>query len=166
MDIYELQNNEHRRFMHMVSVLDRNDAKASFYLNNLIKKTGLEILSHAMAEEEAFLKPLAEKAPELKEIISSSENDHKTIEGLFDSLLASDPTKENWPELLKEISTVLEQDIKKEEEIMHPKAKKIFSDNEAKEMADRMIILKQQFETSILKRLGHKLKEVLGLETV
>lgn len=151
MDIYELQNNEHEKILHLLQVV--KDIEDPDQVGDAFNRFRVELSAHKIAEEQTFFKLLQEKSPEISSAIDQVKTEHAKLEEQLTNLRRDNP---EWAELdrrLDELAEVLKADIAGEEQIMAT-AKTLLSAEEADKIATEMSSCKLEFEKRLVDRLS------------
>jgi hypothetical protein len=161
MDIYELQRNDHDKFLHLLSILENHQGLKESEVEEIAEELRLEVLSHAMAEEETFFAEIEDRVISLKEDVEQTHQMHEELESLLDKLIKLKTNEQEWIPTISAIRELLEADIIKEDQKFYTVAKSIFNEGQAVEIATKMTVRKRELATSIGSRLKHKMMEHL-----
>jgi hemerythrin superfamily protein len=151
MNIYELQDNEHQKILHLLQLV--LDAKKREEVGDLFNRFRVELSAHKIAEEQTLFKYLQDKNPQFQSSIENIKTEHVKLEELLGHLRRDHDLE--WEDLdqgLRQIQTVLQNDIKGEEELLTA-CKDFLSAEEADILAREMSASKLEFEKRLVERL-------------
>lgn len=139
MDIYTYLKKDHRKVSKLMEdLLATKDQKVREGLFEEIKH---ELLLHAKTEQDTFYKAL-ENRKATEERIEAAEDEHKEIEKYLKKLANLEFGSEEWIEQFGEFKHSVSHHVEEEEDLIFPKAKKVLSEKQAKELAVEMDELK------------------------
>ncbi len=142
-EIYKLLKQDHNEFKAMLKKLEKMGNSGE--KEDLFIQFRQELLAHAKAEEQVFYDRL-KKAEKTKKLVLEGAEEHAIAEHLVKKLSTIGMDEDRWPSLLKVLRESLEHHIEDEEGDVFPKAKKIFSKDEA-------LMIGQEFSEEKQRRL-------------
>jgi hemerythrin-like domain-containing protein len=113
----------------------------------LFTKIKAELEVHETIEEEIFY-PALKEHPKTKELALEGYEEHDVVDYVMSELAALSPQDETWDAKFKVMEENLKHHINEEEREMFEQAKKVFSDDELEELAERMEQRKSQLQPS------------------
>jgi phage I-like protein len=113
----------------------------------LFTKIKAELEVHETIEEEIFY-PALKEHPKTKELALEGYEEHDVVDHVMSELAALSPQDETWDAKFKVMEENLKHHINEEEREMFEQAKKVFSDDELEELAERMEQRKSQLQPS------------------
>jgi phage I-like protein len=113
----------------------------------LFTKIKAELEVHETIEEEIFY-PALKEHPKTKELALEGYEEHDVVDHVMSELAALSPQDETWDAKFKVMEENLKHHINEEEREMFEQAKKVFSDDELEELAERMEQRKAQLQPS------------------
>ncbi len=93
------------------------------------------LLAHAHAEEKEFY-PVLRGFSELRTLVSQCMGEHKRIEGYLEELEAGNMATNTWIALFERLMNAVTKRVEREENDLFPKASKMLSSEQSKEMYD------------------------------
>ncbi len=144
MDIYGYLKRDHlkvRGLLENILSSAKSDQKSQTF-----EEMKNEVLIHSETEHETFYEALRQHK-EIEQKIEHADKEHKEIENLLKQLSTMDMNSAEWLTKFKELKQSLEHHIKDEETEIFEQAKKLLSDEQAKQLAEDMDDLKQQTVT-------------------
>lgn len=91
------------------------------------------LLSHAVAEQRQFYMPLT-RYEETRSLTETSMQDHDEIEELIASIDRLDYGEQRWMSLFRQLQNAVEVHVETEENELFPRAQKVLTKDEIKEM--------------------------------
>ena len=150
MDIYQAIQKDHRTAKSLFSKLLRTSLEDQERVHVLTKLKTI-LCSHHDAEEKVFYTALNEAEHSTQQIDHALEQH----EEMMDSIEEIDPEnllRPNWRETVIEFQDSLLEHIKTEERVFFKQARQVFSDQQAQELAQDFLNLKEQAVLEILQK--------------
>lgn len=142
MSIYAVLTGEHREVRTLFTSLQVSPDMIDGGKEMLFGKLRRELLSHAYAEHATVYSRIAERMS--KEEVQEPEREHKEIEQILDFMRALNVTSDEWKARLQTLMEKVDDHIKKEEGPLFEKMKRMFSEEEALEMAKKFTQIKEE----------------------
>lgn len=164
MDIYELLKREHRKVEQLFSKIKKHiDDRDFSSASDFFEEMKMELGAHAKAEEEVFYEPLrqAGRGEKDQDIVGEAKEEHHVVALLLNELSRLDMTADEWKAKLTVLSEMVEHHVEEEEEEMFKRAKRLFSESDAEQMAENMKALKAEY----MKDIDSALAEDINLLT-
>jgi len=143
MDIYQALNNDHAEAKKLFSDIEQATGKSGGSRDKLFTDLKAALEAHSEAEEEVFYTPL-KKQEEVKEQIQHANKEHAKVAKALKELEDMDKDDEQWLKKLTQLQEDVQHHIKEEEDEIFQKAKRIFSEQQAEEMAQEFEKAKNQ----------------------
>ena len=131
--IYEVLKKDHEKvksLLNQLLMLDENSKNRK----DLINEIKGELIPHARAEEAVFYNSLR-SMNEAKDIVMHGYQEHVEAEGMLRLLQAKDIIDADWKATARKLKEALEHHISEEEGKIFNVAKQLFTDEEAKQIA-------------------------------
>lgn len=146
MDIYAYLKKDHRKVEDLFEKLA--SARSDATRKECLKTIREELLLHAKTEEATFYAALEEKVQDqpLEMLMPEAEKEHDGVRKLFDQIDSNKVGSAKWLLLVGQLKQAVEHHVEEEEENIFKEARKLLSDDEARELARQMDELKQQEE--------------------
>lgn len=148
--IYDYLKDDHKRVVELVDKILSSTQESQ--QREAFRIAREEILVHSKAEEKVFYRPL-EEHQSIKKDMCHLEDDHNQIEKQL-TILTVLPQGKKWNEEVEELKKILEHHIRHEEDVIFPKAEKIFTDQWALEKVQEMEERKEK-----VRRVSGKIKD-------
>jgi len=134
MDIYERLEQDHEKQRKLCEDIKhtRGDSKKR---NALWKELRIELEAHASAEEQAFYSELM-KDPKGTDETRHAVEEHQEMTDMIEVLDNLDMDADIWMKKFEKLAHKVVHHVDEEEAEFFPKAKKLFSDKEAKDMGE------------------------------
>ena len=152
MTIYEVLKRDHRHVEHLFKRIEKALDKKDFSeVPELFDELKTELTAHSKAEQEVFYQPLKilSADPQGKDLSWEGEEEHHVIRLLLSELSRVPFHSEEWSAKMKVLSEVVDHHVEEEEEEIFVKARKVFSEEDAENIAEDMETLKAQYKTQI-----------------
>lgn len=143
MDIFSYIKKDHRKVSEMFEELLA--AHATHRRKSLFDQIKEELIIHSKSEEATFYKTL-ERDSELKAKLAHANKEHDEIEKYLESISNLSPESDKRLVMIGELKHAVEHHVNNEEKNIFPEAKKILSDEEARELAEEMDKLKTKLK--------------------
>jgi hemerythrin superfamily protein len=141
MNIYNYLKKDHRKVSDLMEqVLAVKNPRQREEIFDEIK---YELTLHSETEQATFYAAL-ENEPEAEERIEDAEEEHKEIKSYMSKLSKMSADNEKWMEMFGEFKHAVTHHVEEEEGRVFEKAKKILSDEEAKQLAEDMEKMKEE----------------------
>jgi iron-sulfur cluster repair protein YtfE (RIC family) len=134
MTIYTLLKGEHDEVRGLFKLLEASPSTLDGGRGAIFERLRRELLSHLSAEETTVYEPLRGRIDD-SEVIDGSEQEHREIRRLVDSLWHVDPETEEWKLQLEALKESVEAHIRKEETELFEEMKDYLTDEESRNMA-------------------------------
>lgn len=143
MDIYNYIRQDHRNVANLMDEL--LSINLSHVQERIFHKIRMELSLHAEAEEQTFYKAIREAAERnnVEDRIAHAREDHDEIRELMTFLINESVGGPRWMEKFGELKHAVQHHVKEEEVEMFAKARRLLSDDEAKQLARDMAKVKQ-----------------------
>lgn len=164
MQIYELLKKQHQEvadlFKEVRKCLDHKNYSGA---EKLFDKIKIELTSHAKAEQEVFYQPLKLMARDEKgqALAWEGEEEHHVICLLLNELSRISADEEVWSAKIKVLCEIVEHHVKEEENEIFPRAKRVFSVQDAEEIAVNMKELQELYRGMVDRALSEDLQLLL-----
>lgn len=152
MDIYELLKKDHRHVKELFSKIKKRLEDEDFSeASELFEEMKTELGAHAKAEEEVFYEPLrqASRGDKDLDLVGEAKEEHHVVALLLNELSRLDVKEKEWKAKLTVLSEMVEHHVEEEEEEMFKRAKRLFSEQDAEQMAENMKSLKEEYKEDI-----------------
>ena len=149
MNIYEILKEDHRHvedlFARIEEALEDHEHGQLPALFNELKT---ELTAHAKAEQEVFYEPLKvmSRSEEGEELSWEGEEEHHVVFLLLNELSRIPLDSEQWAAKIKVLSEIVDHHVEEEEGEIFSEARKVFSDDDARLMADSLEDLKEIYK--------------------
>lgn len=143
MDIYQMLKNDHRKVEDLFEKLiaARSDNSRQEILDTIRE----ELLLHAKTEEATFYAALEEVSEtHLKELMPEAEEEHDGVRDYFEKIDAAKLGSPKWFILVGGLKQAVEHHVEEEEGMIFKHAKEVLSNDQARELAEKMKQLKQE----------------------
>lgn len=140
-DIYQCLVNDHDDLKSMLAellTLDENDD----YREVLIENISTLLMSHARAEESVFYNSI--RAVSDSDIVMHGYKEHMEAEAVLRKLQLKEVTGTDWTTAAKDLQKALLHHISDEESDIFDEARKIFSQEEARQMGEAFLELQEK----------------------
>jgi hemerythrin superfamily protein len=136
--IYNLLQNDHRLVLDAFDAIEKvNNPDRCEDIFDFMRT---ELLIHSKAEEITFYRPLCARVKTRdKELIDGSYDDHERVENLMSDIKSTSARSNKWMDMVLELRSALEDHIDKEETQVFSLARQVFSNDEAEDIAFRMM---------------------------
>jgi hemerythrin superfamily protein len=137
--IYKILSREHGQVTTWMLQVSAASTAGNGVRQDLFGKIRTELLAHAHAEEREFYPPL-QKYDETRDLATRGMREHHEIEQLFERLHHDlDMGTSEWNETFDELVRRVKTHVAMEEDDLFPRARKVLSDKEAKEIERRYL---------------------------
>ena len=106
-----------------------------------------ELVRHAIAEESYLYPAIEDRVPNGKVIAAKERADHQEVEELLKQLEGEDPHAPESRPLVKRLTTQLRAHIADEEDNLFPALRAVYSEQELKDLGDKVRIAKKAAPT-------------------
>ena len=141
----ELLKEDHRKVKKLLEQGDETTENAVKTRTELLEKIKAEMQVHETIEEEIFY-PALQQHDKAKEIVLEGYEEHHVVDQILGELDEVSVEDERWAAKFSVMKENVEHHIEEEEDDMFKKAKQIFSDDELKELGERMEAKKKQLQ--------------------
>jgi hemerythrin superfamily protein len=144
MDIYQNLKKDHEDVKSLLTELLSLDEKDD-YRHILIETIAAELVPHARAEEALFYNTLRAMDADTG-IVMHAFKEHMEAEGLLRLLQTKDKVNFDWKETARKLKKELVNHIQEEESKLFSLGKKLLSDEEAEQIGNSFVKLKEQYK--------------------
>lgn len=149
MSIYTVLEGEHNEVNTLFKALEASPDIATGR-TALFDKLSNELRSHTIAEQAAVYDKVRERDSN-KTMIEDAEHEHQSVEHLLNELESMDVTTDAWMLKLSELKQMVEHHVREEESKMFDRMHQLFTDDEARRMANEF----QKLKNAELKKLAN-----------
>lgn len=110
-----------------------------------------QMLDPHMEGEEEILYPKLEEKKDLKELAEHAYEEHDEARSLMKEVESMEPGEKEWTSKLKELQQSVQHHVEEEESKVFPAAKKVFSDDQAQQMAQQYMEFKKSSMQAAMK---------------
>lgn len=140
MDAISLLKNDHRKVEKIFSQIEKGTGNREQLFNEL----ATELTVHAEIEEKLFY-PAVKNARQTHDLVLESFEEHKQVKMVLADLAKADKKTEHWLAGLKVLMEDVQHHVGEEENELFPKVKdKVLSEQELKDLGNRMEEMKMQ----------------------
>lgn len=136
MQIYQALKEDHRNLIHILERLEGTTEDASKLRRELLDDLELQLLSHAAAEEQAFLAPLTLPSDTRDAAVETAE-DMSTAIKLLRGLVEEGAKNDHWTEHFLQLKELIESHIERDEKWMFDKAQNHLSGDAAESLGEK-----------------------------
>jgi hemerythrin-like domain-containing protein len=140
-DAIDILEREHRRFEDLLEQGEATTERAKKGRVELLETLAAALNAHELMEENV-LYPALESHPQAREVVLEGFAEHHVADLIVSELRATAPDDEQWGAKFKVLKENIEHHIQEEEGEMFRVARSIFSRDELRELATRMLELK------------------------
>ena len=133
MDIYEALSKDHREFEALLDRLVAASKTGDPDWKAALDQLRRGVIAHAHAEEAVFYNGLRE-ADESKGLVAHSYTEHAATEGEIRTLGVAKMLDANWTSMMEKLRKDLRHHIQEEESRVFAAGRKVFSDEEARQL--------------------------------
>jgi len=144
MSIYQRLKDDHRDVKHLLQELDGKSARASKPKSALFDELKQMVTAHARAGEKVFYDTLR-SSKAAHDLALEGYEEHHVVDALLHEMSQLSLGDDQWQAKLSVVTENLEHHIKEEEEEIFPKARKILSDKQAKELGEAFTAEKSKY---------------------
>lgn len=134
MSIYTVLEGEHNEVSMIFKAIEASPDVATGR-TGLFQKLCNELRSHTVAEQATVYDKVKTKEGS-KTMIDHAEREHQSVEHLINELESMDVTTDAWMLKLSELRQAVEHHVREEETKMFDRMHQLFTDDEARKMAD------------------------------
>lgn len=146
MTIFEIIKSDHKKVGALLEKLEKTSEDQPEKRERLFEDMNRLFTTHAKAEEEAVYSRLKD-ADKTRHIGFENYEEHVLVYRLLEEMANLSPSREIWTAKLKVATELIENHVKEEESEMFKKMKKVFDDDELKDMAITMKELEKGVST-------------------
>jgi hemerythrin-like domain-containing protein len=151
MDAITLLKNDHATVRELLSQLEKSTPRAVKKRTALVQEIEAELKAHTTIEEEIFypaFKEAGQKSDDDKMYFEALEEHRAAGDLVLPDLLNTDPASDQFSGRAKVLKELVEHHADEEEKEMFPRAKKLLSKDELKELGERMEARKEELLAS------------------
>lgn len=136
---------DHTKVKRLLSQLEATTERSTKMREELVRQLEMEIKVHAKLEEEIFYPAFKHAATkkEDKELFFEANEEHHVADMVLPELKATSPKSEHFGAKAKVLKELIEHHIKEEETEMFVRARALMSDEELRELGDKMLKRKE-----------------------
>lgn len=142
MNAFTLLKNDHEKVAGILEKIDETTERATKGREQLFAQLKNELDIHTRIEEE-ILYPALEEYEETRAISLESYEEHALVKQLLEELASSPKDDEQWTAKFTVLKENIEHHVEEEEGEMFPKARKVLSEDEIKDLGERLQEAKQ-----------------------
>ncbi len=142
MNIYDVLKSEHKEILGMVSDLKSSSPQKKNDRQQQFSKMRDDLLPHMHAEENYFYPYIMDHGGK-RQIILEGIEEHRAARSVMQDMESTPASDERWMAKLSVLGEMLEHHIEEEEKEIFKEARKVISDEQAKEMGDRFKSIEQ-----------------------
>jgi len=143
MNAIEILKKDHQEVMSVLQSILKSKITAVKTREKLINKLYSLVKLHSIVEEK-LIYPTGLAHPKLEKITRESLAEHEAVDILFKKILKVEVNDENWLAKCNVIKENLEHHIDEEEKNLFPILNKLLSEEDLKDMGNRILLLKQK----------------------
>ena len=142
---------DHNKVRQMLKELSDTTNRAAKKREELLNKIKKEVQIHTRIEEEIFYPAFRDSdAGEHKKLFFEAKEEHRAVDKLvLPDLENTEPTTEEFKGRVKVLKDLIEHHAEEEEKEMFPKAKKTLSNEQLRELGERMAARKQELQKQL-----------------
>ena len=110
-----------------------------------------QMLEPHMAGEEKIFYPKLEEKKDLKELAEHAYEEHDEARSLMKEVESMEPGERDWTSKLQELQKSVQHHVQEEETKVFPAAQKVFSDDQAQQMAQQYMEFKKSSMQAAMK---------------
>jgi hemerythrin superfamily protein len=133
MDIYQILKSDHKEVSNLFKKLEDTSDNAGKTRDRIFGKLHDELKAHSSAEEEMFYPRLKDNAS-TRDLVAHALHEHQAVDRMLAEMSTMESASSEWSKKCKMLHKMVEDHVKEEENKIFPEAKKILSDDEAKEL--------------------------------
>lgn len=156
-DAIALLEADHEKVRGLLSELASTTERAAKKREQLLEKIEKEVKVHTTIEEEIFYPAFLEaaKKKEDKKLFFEANEEHHVVDLVLPEVKSTSPDTEQFSAKAKVLKELIEHHAEEEEKEMFPRAKKLFSAGELRELAERMTERKEELEGELERGKGN-----------
>ncbi len=143
MNVFTLLKADHKKVAGIMEKIDSTTERGVKTREELFTQLKTELDVHASIEE-TILYPELEKADETHDITLEAFEEHRLVKQLLGELEKMDKGDEQWTARFTVLKENVEHHVEEEEGEMFPKARKVFTEEQAETIGTRMEAAKEQ----------------------
>ena len=148
LSIYAVLKGEHKEVSLFFAALEASPAPIEAAKRSLFGKLRKELLSHARAEEATVYDPLQAKISDTA-MLDEARAEHEEMEDMLEPPPAPDVADDTWMEKLRELKEAVDHHVEEEESETFKTMEKLFSEDEAKALANAFHEAKKKEQEAI-----------------
>lgn len=139
---------DHATIKRLLRELSETTERATKARENLVEQLEREIKMHAQVEEEVFYPAFkaAARGDEAEDLFYEAAEEHHIVDMVLPALKAANPKSKEFTAKAKVLKELVEHHIKEEETEMFQEARKMFGDEQLRELGDMMQARKDTVE--------------------
>lgn len=148
MNIFAALKTDHRNVKALLTELTETSEKSIQQRQSLLAKIKLELVSHNEAEERVFYSQLNKDRDE-RVLVFEGKDEHRLGGQVIEELEATDKGTEEWSARAKVLKDLVEHHVEEEEGEIHAEAQKELSKEEAEQLGEEFLSVKNAIQTSL-----------------
>jgi hemerythrin superfamily protein len=136
MNLYDSLRQDHQSIKHILDQMVKTSEADITLRTQLFNRLKVEFLAHARAEEK-MLYPLLEQHRSSRDQALEGEVEHHAAESMLRELERTDVKDDHWKAKASVLREMILHHVQEEENKLFPKARKIFSEDEAEQLCHR-----------------------------
>jgi len=148
-EIFTLLKQDHRKVADMLDALVRDGGEGKKDVLGLIPQLEAELEKHSCAEEHAIY-PRLSQHEESRDEAERAQKEHNAIRTCLKELDGLAPADERCSQLLAQLKEVVEQHVQEEETVLFEKMKKLFNEDELREIGAEFLAAKDDLSSGTL----------------
>jgi len=154
-DATALLKADHKRIRVLLGELEESSARAEDKRDELLQTIERELKIHAKIEEEIFYPAFREaaKKEDDKKLYYEALEEHHVVDTVLAELREAEPASEQFAAKGKVLKDLVEHHAEEEETEMFPRARKLLSREELRELHERLAEAKTSLTESVLTKL-------------
>ena len=137
-DIYSLLHQDHERVAKLMQQIEKSPTEKR---EELFQQLKMEIEKHSMAEEIIVYPKLKEADTEA---INEALDEHDQVDAMLSELEQISADSDEWMDRFTELKDAVEHHVEEEESEMFKVAREVFSEEQARELAEQVKFEKEQ----------------------
>jgi hemerythrin-like domain-containing protein len=159
-DAIALLKEDHKKVRKLLGELGETSAKAPSRREELLQTIERELKIHSKIEEEIFYPAFREAAEDQddKKLYYEAVEEHHVVDMVLGELKEAEPASETFAAKAKVLKDLLVHHAEEEETEMFPRARKLMSREELRELHERLAETKTAFTEGVLTKLVELLR--------
>jgi hemerythrin-like domain-containing protein len=156
---------DHALVKRLLRELDETTERAVKHRQSLVARIERELKMHAQLEEEVFYPAFkaATKDTDAEDLFYEAAEEHHVVDMVLPALKAANPKSHEFSAKAKVLKDLIEHHVREEEGQMFAEARKVFGDEELRELGDMMKARKDALEEMWDNPLLRPVKKLQGM---